>query len=396
MATAGNPVASSSLVQNGHFLFRSRQQLLLGLIYLSATFFPAWFWLGQVTKNVPEPYLVRAIPMPVPNFVTYVRSGRSFSYPPSTGLLQRRLSYLGSENNHSAGPVSVLLQSKGVLLIPDSYVFSTAFVKLARGGVCDVYSLRLFNMFVLSLTMLCSSACRDLITGLFMVTDPSVTKASLKFHRFISPDTVHTAINVIFFPPLFFFSGLFYTDVASTCLVLVVYTTFLYSDSMAGGFGLFASGILALTMRQTNIFWVAVFMGGLEVVRTIKSIKPVRLEKPKDMKPGLKEILFIFERYKQGNIHDVPLITAETHGMLPSYDQTTLTDSMEDFFLCAISIAVATIYRPILIATRLWPYMALLVSFAGFVAWNGGVVLGTSPLVSSSTYLQLRFYRGQV
>jgi len=35
-------------------------------------------------------------------------------------------------------------------------------------------------------------------------------------------------------------------------------------------------------------------------------------------------------------------------------------------------------FQPLLIVMRLWPYILLLVSFAGFVVWNGGVVLGMS------------------
>lgn len=50
---------------------------------------------------------------------------------------------------------------------------------------------------------------------------------------------------------------------------------------------------------------------------------------------------------------------------------------LTDFVLCGISIAIATLFQPFLILTRLWPYILLLVSFAGFVVWNGGVVLGT-------------------
>jgi alpha-1,2-glucosyltransferase len=48
---------------------------------------------------------------------------------------------------------------------------------------------------------------------------------------------------------------------------------------------------------------------------------------------------------------------------------------------------VAAIWHPLLLVTRLWPYIALLVSFAGFVVWNGGVVLGTTSLSFLTTLL---------
>jgi alpha-1,2-glucosyltransferase len=50
---------------------------------------------------------------------------------------------------------------------------------------------------------------------------------------------------------------------------------------------------------------------------------------------------------------------------------------LTDFILCTVSIAIATLFHPVIIAIRLWPYILLLASFAGFVIWNGGVVLGT-------------------
>ena len=47
-----------------------------------------------------------------------------------------------------------------------------------------------------------------------------------------------------------------------------------------------------------------------------------------------------------------------------------------DFLLCVASIAIAAIFQLPTILIRLWPYILLLSSFAGFVFWNGGVVLG--------------------
>jgi len=133
----------------------------------------------------------------------------------------------------------------------------------------------------------------------------------------VSPATLHTAFNIALFPPLFFFSGLFYTDVLSTCLVLRMYKLFLEKK---GGVWLYVAGILALMMRQTNIFWVAVFMGGLEEVRTLKDIPVMkREEKTPDTWKG--NVQAAFDRWTKGDIHDIPLRDAEIHGMalLPNY-----------------------------------------------------------------------------
>jgi alpha-1,2-glucosyltransferase len=86
---------------------------------------------------------------------------------------------------------------------------------------------------------------------------------------------VHSALNISLFPPLFFFSGLYYTDVISTLVVLGVYAMFLKSVEKGTGapwegFTLIPPAILALYFRQTNIFWVAVFPAGLALVNVLK------------------------------------------------------------------------------------------------------------------------------
>ena len=78
-------------------------------------------------------------------------------------------------------------------------------------------------------------------------------------------ETQHTALNVCLFPPLFFFFALYYTDVLAVLLVLVAYRAYMLRSRNAVA----AIGFLALLSRQTNIFWVAVFLGGLQLCRTL-------------------------------------------------------------------------------------------------------------------------------
>lgn len=44
--------------------------------------------------------------------------------------------------------------------------------------------------------------------------------------------------------------------------------------------------------------------------------------------------------------------------------------------LTAVSLVIAAVSNPLRVLRRVWPYVAVLVSFAAFVACNGGVVLG--------------------
>lgn len=76
----------------------------------------------------------------------------------------------------------------------------------------------------------------------------------------------HGALNVCLFPPLFFFYGLYYTDILSAGIILHVYIWFQERSKAKMVLG----SLLALSLRQTNIFWVAVYFGGLEVLRTLR------------------------------------------------------------------------------------------------------------------------------
>ena len=75
----------------------------------------------------------------------------------------------------------------------------------------------------------------------------------------------HTTLNICLFPPLFFFYSLFYTDVTSTVLVLLAYMDF----HLEKGRNQYFLSIAALFLRQTNIFWTAIYLGGLEVLRIL-------------------------------------------------------------------------------------------------------------------------------
>lgn len=130
---------------------------------------------------------------------------------------------------------------------------------------------------------------------------------------------VHTGVNIALFPLLFFFSGLYYTDVFSSLVALFAFWNHLHrinsgskTVSQQSNLLVILLGIAALFMRQTNVFWVVVFMGGLEAVYAVKSTQPPRTE------PGQFDRLTMFKyllsRYSQGDVHDPPLDKAGLEG----------------------------------------------------------------------------------
>ncbi|RDL33740.1 uncharacterized protein BP5553_08108 [Venustampulla echinocandica] len=335
---------------------------LVTILAFVAVYTLAFLWQNQVTEIVPEPYLDEVFH--IPQAQAYCRAAYEVWDPKLTTP-------------------------------PGLYAFSTVWIKTLGYGVCSVYNLRRFSVFALCITMVYAFECRTLITsiwqrnplatakptGIISAKTPYVPNfrsfvtsiwhrdppATTKIPRagIMKKDAILTASSIALFPPLFLFSGLFYTDVLSTCLVLTSYRLFLqrksfYENSGSGFLRIYVTGMVALTMRQTNIFWVAIFMGGSEAVRIIKmNESPSTATKPAS-RTWPEIIMATFSQYSRGDIHDVPLQDA----------------GVTDFILCALSIAVAILCHPILILSRLLPYIALLISFMLFVLWNGSVVLG--------------------
>ena len=206
------------------------------------------------------------------------------------------------------------------MLIYASYVLSALFSNGLHEEDCTAYRLRSAN----GLALLYLLAYVIDIRGLTTITSQRDHKAAvskwMNGGRPISADMLHTGLNIALFPLLFFFSGLYYTDALSTCVVLRMYSLFLerkgaYTNSAQGLFWLYPTGLVALTMRQTNIFWVAVFMGALEAVRTIKANKQIALS-GQPVPRTLKEVVIAkFQQYSHGSIHDIALKDAGVHGM---------------------------------------------------------------------------------
>ncbi|KIV89478.1 hypothetical protein PV10_06874 [Exophiala mesophila] len=168
---------------------------------------------------------------------------------------------------------------------------------------------------------------------------------------------------IVMFPLLFFFSGLFYTDLLGVFAVVVTQVVWTAASGISRQNGNrwprhilmllhVLLGLLALSARQTNIFWVSIYLAGLQVVETIK------------------------DRTGVDKIHDPPIAQA----------------SVQDFFTTTMSLArsAAPIIPQILV--DIWPQLVLLASFAGFVFWNGGVVLGDKTNHIATIHLSQMLY----
>lgn len=182
----------------------------------------------------------------------------------------------------------------------------------------------------------------------------------------------HTVLNICLFPPLFFFSGLYYTDILALLVVIEAYNWDLRRstpNAFPGQSVVFILlGVAALAFRQTNIFWVAVFFGGLQVIRTLRrSSKTCQSSNAADIvKGGFKNELY-----------DPQVSEASLAGGLPSLSPVIhVANGALDYFKTALSLCSAVLGNLGQVAISSIPYVVILAAFGGFVLWNNGVVLG--------------------
>ena len=75
------------------------------------------------------------------------------------------------------------------------------------------------------------------------------------------------ALIVSLFPPLFFFSGLYYTDTVSVLWVLLALKYYYETQFSKSVFW----GMASLIARQTNVFWVGVYPAGLAAIEIVRN-----------------------------------------------------------------------------------------------------------------------------
>ncbi|EED20613.1 glucosyltransferase (Die2), putative [Talaromyces stipitatus ATCC 10500] len=193
----------------------------------------------------------------------------------------------------------------------------------------------------------------------------------------------HTVLNICLFPPLFFFSGLYYTDILALIVVIQAYIWDTERsdsngqkktavDAIRGHVSLktlafVGIGCIALVFRQTNIFWVSVFMGGLQAVRTIRqNTKPC----------AVTGAVNIVRKSFQAQLYD-PLVSEA---------------SFIDYFKTALSLACGALSELPLLVASIVPHLTILGAFGAFVLWNGSVVLGHKEFHTASIHLPQMLY----
>jgi alpha-1,2-glucosyltransferase len=184
---------------------------------------------------------------------------------------------------------------------------------------CDTNALRLLNVLALSLICPLSFGILRTIRSKSPISRemPTRVKADTGSPKENDPTVIldaYTALNIALFPPLFFFSALFYTDVMSTLVVLLGYSAFVKQNTIHSGLSEMSNavilGVAALLFRQTNIFWVAVFPAGLAIIDALKA-DALPPKSPKGRAFGD----IIQDSWDNGAVHDCSVQDAELQGI---------------------------------------------------------------------------------
>lgn len=179
---------------------------------------------------------------------------------------------------------------------------------------CDTVGLRGVNALCLVILSVLALLCRH------EIENRSRRSQGLRSAEKASSYAVHTALNVALCPVIFFFSGLYYTDVASTIVVLLALLNTLRrmgSDaaSLQSDLVTIFIGFMALFMRQTNVFWVVVFLGLVEAVNAVKILQPKDASDTKPPVYSTERVTRFVTKSIAGHIHDPPLSEAWPDGM---------------------------------------------------------------------------------
>jgi alpha-1,2-glucosyltransferase len=229
---------------------------------------------------------------------------------------------------------------------------------------CDIDKLRFLNSTLLGFLFTQILFSRDIID---LIQRGRSLKSSQSVENFSFLDWFK-AFNIITFPPLFFFSALFYTDVASTIIVYLFFQLFLdrlmsKQENMRKEIIQVVLGIGALLFRQTNVFWVAIFPTGLAIIQGTKAIAQDR-RLPKGGPQPFIEVMQ--QAWNDSIVYDPPVAEAW----------------LDDYIKAGLSISIVAALNIGKIIPSLYPFLMLVNVFAAFVVWNGGVVLGMLPFHS--------------
>ncbi|KAI3724173.1 hypothetical protein L2E82_35941 [Cichorium intybus] len=241
-------------------------------------------------------------------------------------------------------------------------------------NTCSIAILRSTNGF---LAVICSILVHDIIISL----NPSIDDKKATLY----------AVILALYPLHWFFTFLYYTDVASLTVVLAMYLMCLKKNYMSSAL----LGAVAIFIRQTNIIWMlfVACTGILNIIQAKqKDLKNLSSVPKNDNFPSSKSInnQSNLKKRKSGNAIDTT--SHSIHGK----SQPSLPDQSTGWFSEIWSILLVAWNIKWELFVSFSPFIALFMAFVGFVFWNGSIVLGAKEAHTVSPHFAQLLYYGLV
>ncbi|OAY24834.1 dol-P-Glc:Glc(2)Man(9)GlcNAc(2)-PP-Dol alpha-1,2-glucosyltransferase isoform X2 [Manihot esculenta] len=240
--------------------------------------------------------------------------------------------------------------------------------------LCSTARLRSLNGV---LAILCSIIIYEIITHL----RPTLSKRK----------AVSFAVILALYPLHWFFSFLYYTDVASLTAVLAMYLTCLkkkyYFSALLGAFAVF--------IRQTNIIWM-LFVACTGIIDTTMT-HPRKKVKVDELNESVKETGRLIHNDSISASSNMRRRKPNSGVNASKYSTITATGSLatqSSGFLDEIrEICLTSWPMKWKLFISFSPFFMVLVAFVAFVRWNGSVVLGAKEAhVVSPHFAQLMYF----
>ncbi|XP_012147646.1 alpha-1,2-glucosyltransferase Alg10 [Megachile rotundata] len=224
-----------------------------------------------------------------------------------------------------------------ITTLPGLYILATLILSPLK--LCNIFYLRCINLLGTFLNLYLTNSILKQI---------SITHRMQRWDNWIK---LSVACNITFFPPLFFWHFLYYTDVVSLNAVLLMVLLHLHKQFKLAAF----VGLLSVIIRQTNIIWVAFLT--MECLFDIldnkigKSISPKQYNSVTYVKLLWKRLIDeIFSGWK----------------------------------------SFVMLMNEILI--KLFPYVTVCLTFVAFVFWNKGIVVGDRSAHTPTVHIPQLLY----
>ncbi|PBC32667.1 Putative alpha-1,2-glucosyltransferase ALG10-B [Apis cerana cerana] len=208
-----------------------------------------------------------------------------------------------------------------ITTLPGLYLITTLILSPLK--LCNIFYMRCINLFGTFLNL--------------YLAQNIIKKISIIYWKQRWNDWMKliVACNIMFFPPLFFWHFLYYTDVASVNAILLMLLLHLYKQFKTAAF----IGLLSILIRQTNIIWVAFI-----TVEHLFDLLDHKISK-----------LISYEQYN--SIIYLKLLW-----------KRIIEETCHEWKLLAKFI--------LQLCVQLLPYIIVCLLFVSFVLWNKGIVVG--------------------